>query len=81
MDHKLSCMRAKDVQVLAPAFQGRQTHTSQRAVIDWAESPRARCRDDEDNDDGGDDNINEPIYEQDELMGSELGDATQGIQT
>ena len=75
-------MRAKDVQVPpSGSHQGWQIRTSQRAAIDTPSISRARCRDDEDNDDGGDDDINEPIYEQDELMGSELGDATQGIQT
>ena len=71
---KLSCMRAKDVQVPAPASQGRQTHTSQRAAIDRAESSRARCRDDEDDDDGDDDDINDPMYDQDKLTGSQLVD-------
>ena len=78
---KLSCMRAEDVQVPPPASQGRQTHTSQRAVIERPESSRARCRDDKDDDDGDDDDINDPTYDQDELMGSQLVDAPQGTQT
>ena len=56
-------MRAKDVQVPAPASQGRQTRTSQRVVIDRAESSHARHRDEEDDDDGGDDDIDDPTYE------------------
>jgi len=75
MARKLSCIRAKDVQVPTPASQGRQTHTSQRAVIDRAESSYARCRDDEDDDDGDDDDINDPTYDQDKLTGSQLTDA------
>ena len=74
-------MGAKDVQVLVPTSQGRQTHTRQRAAIDRAESSHARCRDDEDDDDGDDDDINDPMYDQDELMGSQLADAPQGTQT
>jgi len=81
MARKLSCIRAEDVQVPAPASEGRQTRTSQSATLDKAESPRARCRDDEDNDDGDDDDINDPTYDQDELMGSQLADAPQGTQT
>ena len=65
----------------APASQGRQTCTSQRAAIDRAESSHARCRDDEDDDDGDDDAINDPTYDQDELTGSQLADAPQGTQT
>ena len=74
-------MRAKDVQVPAPASQGRQTHTSQRAAIDRAESSHARCRNDKDDDDGDDDDINDPTYDQDEMTGSQLADAPQGTQT
>ena len=77
MARKLSCMRAIDVQVPAPASQGWQTCTSQRAAIDRAESSHARCRDDKDDDDGDDDDINDPTYDQDELTGS----APQGTQT
>ena len=44
------------------------------------ESSRARCRDDEDDNDG-DDDINDPTYDQDELTGSQLADAPQGTQT
>ena len=80
MARKLSCMQAEDVQVLALASQGRQTRTSQRAAIDRAESSHARCRDDKD-DDNGDDDINDPTYDQDELTGSQLTDAPQGTQT
>ena len=66
----------------APATQGWQTRTSQRAAIDRAESSYARCRDDEDNDDeDDDDDINDPTYDQDELTGSQLADAPQGTQT
>jgi hypothetical protein len=50
-------------------------------VIDRAESFYARCRDDEDNDNGDDDDINDPTYDQDELMGSQLANAPQGTQT
>jgi hypothetical protein len=50
-------------------------------VIDRPESSRARRRDEEDDDDGGDDDIDDPTYEQDELMGSQLVDASQGTQT
>ena len=68
-------MRAKNVQVPPPgSHQGRQTRTSQRAAIDTPGSSRARHRDDEDNDDGGDNDIDDPTYAQDELMGSQLGD-------
>ena len=74
-------MRAEDVQVPAPASQGRQTHTSQRATIDRAERSYARCRDDEDDDDGDDDDINDPTCDQDELTGSQFADAPQGTQT
>jgi len=74
-------MRAEDVQVLAPASQGRQTRTSQRAAIERPESSRATCRDDEDDDDGDDDDINDPKYDQDKLTGSQLADAPQGTQT
>jgi hypothetical protein len=56
-------MRAEDVQVPPTgSYQGRQTHTSQRAVIDRLESSRARHRDEEDDDDGGDDDIDDPTY-------------------
>ena len=68
-------MGAKDVQVLDPTSQGRQTRTRQRAAIDGVESSRARCRDDKDDDNGDDDDINDPMYDQDELMGSQLADA------
>ena len=81
MARKLSCMQAEDVQVPAPSSQGRQTHTSQRVVIDRADSSRARCRDDEDDDDGDDYDINDPTYDQDELTGSQLVDPPQGTQT
>ena len=81
MAHKLSCMGAKDVQVPPPASQGRQTRTSQRAAIERPESSRARCRDDKDDDDGDDDDINDPMYDHDELTGSQLADAPQGTQT
>ena len=74
-------MRAEDVQVPAPATQGWQTRTSQRAAVDRAGSSSARCRDDEDYDDGDDDDINDPTYDQDELMGSQLVDAPEGTQT
>jgi hypothetical protein len=75
-------MRAKDVQVPPPgSHQGRQIRTSQRAVIDRAESSHARRRDEEDVNDGGDDDIDDPTYEQDELTGSQLADVPQGTQT
>ena len=45
------------------------------------ESSRARCRDDEDGDNGDDDDFNDPTYDQDELTGSQLVDAPQGTQT
>jgi len=46
MARKLSCMRAKDVQVPPPgSHQGRQTRTSQRAAIERPESSRARFGD------------------------------------
>ena len=67
--------------MLAPATQGRQTCTSQRAAIDREGSSSARCRDDEDDNDGDGDDINDPTYDQDELMGSQLVDAPQGTQT
>ena len=82
MARKLSCMRAEDVQVPPPrSHQGQQTHTSQRAAIDRSESSHARCRDEEDDNDGGDDDIDDPTYEQDELTGSQLADAPQDTQT
>ena len=81
MARKLSCMRAKDVQVPHPTSQGRQTCTSQRVVIDRSESSHARCRDEEDDNDGGDDDIDDPTYEQDELTGSQLANAPQVTQT
>ena len=74
-------MRTKDVQVPAPASQGQQTRTSQRVAIDRVESSHARCRDNKDDDDGDDDDINDPTYDQDELMGSQLVDAPEGTQT
>ena len=76
-------MGTEDVQAPAPASQGRQTHASQRAAIERVESSHARCRDDEDDDDGDDDDddINDPTYDQYELMGSQLADAPQGTQT
>ena len=74
-------MGAKDVQVLAPASQGRQTHASQRAAIERVESSRARCRDDKDDNDADADDINDPTYDQDELTRSQLADAPQGTQT
>jgi hypothetical protein len=49
--------------------------TSQRAAIDRVDSSYARCMDDKDDDDGDDDDINDPAYDQDELMGSQLADA------
>ena len=81
MARKLSCMGTEDVQAPAPASQGRQTHASQRAAIERVESSRARCRDDKDDDNGDDDDINDPMYDQDELMGSQLADAPQATQT
>ena len=75
MARKLSCMRAKDVQVPALVSQGQQTRTSQRAAIDRAESSRARCRDGEDDNDGDDGDINDTMYDQYELIGSQLADA------
>ena len=82
MARKLSCMRAKDVQVPPPgSHQGRQTRTSQRAAIDTSESSHARRWDEKDDDDGGDDDIHDPSYEQDELTGSQLADTPQGTQT
>jgi hypothetical protein len=48
---------------------------------DRPESSRARCRDDKDDEDGDDDDMNDPTYDQDELMGSHLTDAPQGTQT
>jgi hypothetical protein len=81
MARKLSCMRAKDVQVPPPTSEARQTRSSQRTVIERLESSRARCWDDEDDDDGDDDDINDPTYDQDELTSSQLVDAPQGTQT
>ena len=78
---QVSCMWVEDVQVLAPASQGRQTRTSQRATIDRAESSRARCRDDKDDNDADADDINDPTYDQDELTRSQLADAPQGTKT
>jgi hypothetical protein len=75
MARKLSCMRAKNVQVPAQASQSRQTRT--RAAVDIPESSQARRRD-EDNDD---DDIHDPTYGQEELTGSQLEDAPEGTQT
>jgi hypothetical protein len=82
MARKLSCMRAKHVQVPTLASQGRQTRTSQRVAIDRLECSCARCKDDkDDDDDGDDDDTNDPTYDQDELTFSQLADAPQGTQT
>jgi hypothetical protein len=76
MARKLSCMRAKDVQVAPPrSHQGWKTRTSQRAAIDRPSSSRVRHRDEEYDDAGGDDDIDGPTYEQDELAGSQLANA------
>ena len=76
MARKLSCMGVKDVQVPHVASQGPQTRTRKRAAIDRGKSSRARSTVDEDDDDNGDDDdINDPMYDQDELMGSQLADA------
>ena len=48
-----------------------QTRTSQRVAIERPKSSHARCRDEEDDDDG----IDDPTYEQDELTGSQLANA------
>jgi hypothetical protein len=46
-------------------------------VLLWAILPHVRCRDDEDDEDGDDDDINDPMYDQDELTGSQLAYAPQ----
>ena len=66
--------------LLDPTKDDKPVH-SQRAAIDRPKSSCARHRDEKDDNDGGDDDTDDPTYEQDKLTGSQLADAPQGTQT
>lgn len=70
----MSCLRAEKVQVPPPC----QTHSTQRPALDISESSHARGRDEDDDDDN---ELIDPTYEQDELMGSQHLNAPESTET
>lgn len=75
---KLSCITSEDVHVPRASPESGRARTRARVTLDIPESSGARAMADDADD--GDDDPNDPIYWQDELTTSQVGDAPQPTQ-